>query len=347
MPMTLNIGIGISSIIFGRLSDRIGRRPCILISCYLTTIGSMLRYCARGNYWIFCATSLAAGLANGVLPVAVALASDLTEDRYKTDSEIAIIIAINMIGRTGGGLIAIAMQSVGLFAPLWASAAITLLAGIVCQIWLTDSDSVVAREPSNNLSRRGGSDDCDESCCETEPSPAPPTTLDIKALVAVLFGELADNLGTMGLVPMCLSPLLFQTFYANFVETEEEPVMSATSYKFIYAFVATAVIPGAAIAPLLFKKIGPALSASLANVLTGVVTIALLQIANLDATQKTYILFAAVLYCFFPLTVVSQVSTGPMLDRIAPEHLRGRIQGANMATMNLTGAIAPFLFVSL
>ena len=56
--------------------------------------------------------------------------------------------------------------------------------------------------------------------------------------------------------------------------------MSASSYKFIYVFIALIVIPGAIIAPLMFAKMGPALCAVLANLLTGAVTIVLLQIGQ-------------------------------------------------------------------
>ena len=51
-----------------------------------------------------------------------------------------------------------------------------------------------------------------------------PAKLDHRALWNILAGELADNLGSIGLVPICLSPLMFQVFYAQFVENDQEPM---------------------------------------------------------------------------------------------------------------------------
>ena len=60
-----------------------------------------------------------------------------------------------------------------------------------------------------------------------------------------------------------------------------------------------------------------------------------------------YHLFVTVLYCAFPLTVISQLSTGPMLDRIAPLDQRGQIQGLNMAAMNTATALGPVAYALL
>ena len=126
--------------------------------------------------------------------------------------------------------------------------------------------------------------------------------------------------------------------------------MSATSYKWIYVFLAVIVLPGAALSPFLFQKFGPALCCVLANIFTGIVIVALLQIAtNLGDCQTfaSYSIFVSVLYVAFPFTVMSQLSTGPMMDRITPTTRRGEIQGFNMAVMNFCSAFGPFLYAQL
>lgn len=45
-----------------------------------------------------------------------------------------------------------------------------------------------------------------------------------------------------------------------------------------------------------------------------------------------------------PLTVISQLSTGPMLDVLAPASQRGFAQGINMTVMNFALAESPWLF---
>mmetsp|Transcript_9995 Transcript_9995/g.11986 ORF Transcript_9995/g.11986 Transcript_9995/m.11986 type:complete len:296 (+) Transcript_9995:147-1034(+) len=50
------------------------------------------------------------------------------------------------------------------------------------------------------------------------------------------------------------------------------------------------------------------------------------------------------MYAGFPFTVFSQLTTGPMLDVIAPEDKIGYVQGLNNAGMNFGMAFAPWLF---
>ena len=50
------------------------------------------------------------------------------------------------------------------------------------------------------------------------------------------------------------------------------------------------------------------------------------------------------MYIGFPFTVFSQLTTGPMLDIIAPEDKIGYVQGLNNAAMNFGMAVAPWLF---
>jgi hypothetical protein len=50
------------------------------------------------------------------------------------------------------------------------------------------------------------------------------------------------------------------------------------------------------------------------------------------------------MYAGFPFTVFSQLTTGPMLDVIAPKDKIGYVQGLNNASMNVGMAIAPWIF---
>jgi hypothetical protein len=71
----------------------------------------------------------------------------------------------------------------------------------------------------------------------------------------------------------------------------------------------------------------------------------LLQIALITpATNSTYGGFVTLLYAGFPFTVLSQLSTGPMLDMIAPADKRGLLQGLNQTVMNVGYAIFPWVF---
>ena len=72
---------------------------------------------------------------------------------------------------------------------------------------------------------------------------------------------------------------------------------------------------------------------------------ALLFIAGYaPATEVAFGFFVLVMYGGFPFTVFSQLTTGPMLDIIAPEDKLGFVQGLNNSAMNFGMALAPWLF---
>jgi hypothetical protein len=62
------------------------------------------------------------------------------------------------------------------------------------------------------------------------------------------------------------------------------------------------------------------------------------------ATTAMFGIFVFVMYAGFPFTVFSQLTTGPMLDVIAPIDKIGYVQGLNNAAMNFGMALAPWLF---
>ena len=81
------------------------------------------------------------------------------------------------------------------------------------------------------------------------------------------------------------------------------------------------------------------------NILTGAVTIALFYITWIEPTTKgSFALFMIVLYGGFPFTIISQMTTSPMLDRISPLDQRGYVQGLSMSALNIGSAVAPFIF---
>jgi len=99
----------------------------------------------------------------------------------------------------------------------------------------------------------------------------------------------------------------------------------------------------AILSPILFKRIGAALSCVLANLVTAAVIVALLYIALMEpADQASLALFASFLYIGFSLSVLSMISTSPMLDRIAPPEKKGFLQGINTAIYDFANAVGPF-----
>jgi hypothetical protein len=82
-----------------------------------------------------------------------------------------------------------------------------------------------------------------------------PTVVDQRTQWNILFGSFADNLGSVGTIPMCLSPLMFTMFYSDFVVQGASPIMSQQAHKWIYTLVAVVAVPGALIAPFLLLQV--------------------------------------------------------------------------------------------
>ena len=104
------------------------------------------------------------------------------------------------------------------------------------------------------------------------------------------------------------------------------------------------VIPATQMTTFVFKKIGVAGTCVFGNTITAIVTALLLVIGNFPPTDGTFGVFVFVMYAGFPFTVFSQLTTGPMLDAIAPESKIGYVQGLNNSAMNFGMALAPWAF---
>lgn len=119
------------------------------------------------------------------------------------------------------------------------------------------------------------------------------------------------------------------------------PNISPHSAAALYS--ALVVIPSTMFTPHVFNKVGAAAGCVFGNLMTAVITVALLLIGTGTANTAHLAGFATVMYIGFPFTVVSQLSTGPMLDRIAPMDKRGYVQGINSVVMNIGTAVAPWV----
>lgn len=331
MPLSSYVGIAISSIVIGRLSDHYGRRPGILLCMYVGVIGSLLKYALKFNFWAYCAANLFNGLFGGSMAVALSYASDVYTKTNEKDSEMSCLVALNFIGSTGGGLIAIMMQGVGLFEPLLVSAAISLTAGLVCQVLLF--------EPEKNLYKKSDGD-----LGKDKEKEQAPTTLDHCAMYNILAGAIVDNLGSSGILPICLSPIMFNTYYADFANQGLAPILSTDGYQWIYVCLLVTVFPGSILASYGFSKAGPALTAVVTNVLTAVTAVVLLHIALAPPSTITLGIYVTIIYVSYPMSIASQLSTGPMLDRISPIDKRGLLQGFNVLIGNLIGGVGPFMY---
>ena len=123
--------------ILGRLSDRFGRRPILLLSVFGTFLGFLLLGFANA-LWMLFASRIIDGLTGGNLSVAQAYISDVTDakDRSKGLGMIGAAFGLGfIIGPVTGGL----LSQWGYAVPAFAAAAISLINLILIYAWLPES----------------------------------------------------------------------------------------------------------------------------------------------------------------------------------------------------------------
>lgn len=116
----------ISTLVLGRLSDRIGRRPVLLITMILNGAGYVL-FAFAGSYEALLIARLVSGFASGNIAVAQAYIADITEpaDRARRMGLIGAAFGIGAV--TGPVLGAVAAHAGGSAAPGLVAAALSLI----------------------------------------------------------------------------------------------------------------------------------------------------------------------------------------------------------------------------
>lgn len=141
--------------ILGRMSDRFGRRPVILVSLVGSTL-SYLIFALADSLPLLLLSRVLGGIAGANLPVAQAYVADLTppQQRVKAMSLIGAAFGIGFIvGPAIGGFLGV----YGLSAPGFGAATLSMANLVLAFIFLRESLTVSLRSERKNLpQRRGG-----------------------------------------------------------------------------------------------------------------------------------------------------------------------------------------------
>lgn len=330
IPLTGLLGMAIAGVFAGKISDKIGRKPVVLFCLAGSMFGSALKWFLRSSFWPFCIANLVNGLLSGTLPVALAYSSDLFSSEREKSKNFTAIVGLYVIGQSIGGIFAILMQNHGLFAPLWAGVAILAVALVFNIRFLI--------EPGRIKIPGSIGDDTDDLIAER------PEKINTHAMANILIGGFVDVAGSKALFPLCMTPLAFDTFYRDFVQNDEPPIMSLNLYKWLTVLISVLVVPSSIVAPKLFDRFGMAAVNVFGNFSTGVITVALLFIGNAKpATRGTFAAFVCTLYLSFPFSILSQLAISPMLDRLSPKERKGVVMGSFTTVLNCANAVVPWL----
>jgi DHA1 family tetracycline resistance protein-like MFS transporter len=129
--------------ILGRLSDRYGRRPLLLVSIFGTFIGFLMLAFAQ-NIWMLFLARIIDGLTAGNISIAQAYISDVTapKDRSKAFGLIGAAFGLGfIIGPAAGG----ALSTFGYIVPALAAASLTIINLVLVAAWLGESLTVEKR----------------------------------------------------------------------------------------------------------------------------------------------------------------------------------------------------------
>ena len=134
----------------GALSDRIGRRPVLIVSLIGSAIGWVM-FGLGGALWVLLLARVIDGLTAGDMSVAFAYLADITapEDRARRFGLAGAIGGVGfLVGPAIGGLLA----SVSLAAPMLAAAAVSLVTAILAAVVLPESLDAERRTKRLSLS---------------------------------------------------------------------------------------------------------------------------------------------------------------------------------------------------
>ena len=129
--------------LLGRLSDRIGRRPVLLVSIFGTFLGFILLGAAR-SLWVLFAARIIDGLTGGNISVAQAYITDVSDEKNRAKALGMIGAAFGLgfiIGPAVGGL----LSTWGYNVPAFAAAALSLVNLTLVFFFLPESLSPARR----------------------------------------------------------------------------------------------------------------------------------------------------------------------------------------------------------
>ncbi len=138
--------------VLGVLSDRFGRRPVLIFSLVGTVVSFVMLAVAQSLAMLFAARVID-GLSGGNITIARAYIGDVTEpaDRTRAFGFLGAAFGLGFI--VGPGLAGV-FAHISYTAPIWAAAAVTLVATAMAWSWLPESvnkDSVMSVSPLRAL----------------------------------------------------------------------------------------------------------------------------------------------------------------------------------------------------
>src|SRR5712675_3193652 len=143
-PIVIGLLFGIFSLCqliaapaLGDLSDRYGRRPILIFSLLGTVVSFVMLALAHSVAMLF-AARIVDGLSGGNISTARAYVADVTEPKDRARAY-GLIGAAFGLGFILGPALSGILVKVSYTAPIWAAAAVTLVATVMAWLWLPET----------------------------------------------------------------------------------------------------------------------------------------------------------------------------------------------------------------
>ena len=292
----------IASPTLGDLSDRYGRRPVLIFSLAGTVVSFVMLAMAHSIGMLF-AARIVDGLSGGNISTARAYVADITEPKDRARAY-GVLGAAFGLGFIFGPVLSGLLVRVSYTAPIWAAAAITVVATIMAWLWLPETVHRVHAGTGNplrylpELMRR-------------------PIVRRVLAIDFVFWFALA----------------IFQTTFGLFVAARFGYGPAATGYLFAGFGLLGAVVQGGFIRPIV-RRLGDKATFTLGLVFGA---------AGLVGAAITHSLPMFVLI-LVPLSVgmgFGMPTISSLVSRAAGPREQGRVQGAAGAVESLSRTLGP------
>lgn len=295
--------------LWGRLSDRVGRRPVLLVSIAANAV-AMLLFAASSTLTLFFLARAFAGMANANIGTAQAYVADIMpgEDRARGMGLVGAAIGMGFVlGPAIGGLLA----PLGNAAPALVAAGLSAVNFVLAAFLLPESLAPEAREAAR--ARRSSR---------------------LRTFIAALDHPLLPFLFLLFfLLTVAFSQM--EATFALFTEARFAYGTAENGYLFAFIGVALALVQGALVGPLR-KLLGET-----AMLLGGTVLLAVGLVWLAQVQGMTGLLGASALLALGH--GISNPALSTLVSRQAAEHAQGQVLGVNQSMASLARVIGPVL----
>jgi multidrug resistance protein len=286
----------------GDLSDRYGRRPVLIFSLLGTVVSFVMLALAHSIAMLF-AARIVDGLSGGNISTARAYVADVTEPKDRARAY-GLIGAAFGLGFILGPALSGALVHVSYTAPIWAAAALTLVATVMAWVWLPETVHRAKAGAGNPFSYL----------------PALVRRPPVGRVLAIDF-------------VYWFAFAMFQTTFALFAGRRFGFDAARTGYFFAVFGVLGAIIQGGFIRPIV-ARLGDKATFRLGLVFGAVGLVA-------AALSSSVTLFAAALVPLAFGIGFGHPTMASLVSRVARGDEQGRVQGAASAVESLGRTIGP------